>query len=137
MDKNKTTDGKEIWIVSSEPQLPDLIKNLITEQSHNYTIIKSSGAAVELINDTVKKPHLIITDNKIGEDDAGMEVLKEARKARIPSIILSGRDIENQAKAVNPDSAFIKKPFESNTQFTNAVERLLSETAEHFSGRGR
>ncbi len=138
LDKNNITDNKEIWIVGSDPQLPELIKKIIPGQNHNYTVVKSSGAAVELMNDTVKKPHLIITDNRIdGKDDAGMEVLKETRKARIPSMMLSSEGVENKAKAANPDSVLIRKPLTENAQFTSAVERMLSETAEHFSGMGR
>ncbi len=130
------TINKNVWIVSSDPQLAPLMEKLLKKEGHTVTKFTMPEAAIETLNDTPIKPDLIITDNLInGVEDAGMPLLREAKKACVQTIMQSSETIK-KTMATSLGALFIQKPYISNEYFTNTVKNVLAQSAHSTLGFG-
>ena len=133
--------GKDIWIVSSDAQLPILMERLLGGKHHNIKKFTSSGAAIEALSET--RPDLIITDIVInGVENAGMTVFKKAKTAGVKTIIQSsGDDISKpmMLEAKKLGAVFIKIPYMDNEHFINTFKNSLAQSigAERISSNGK
>lgn len=115
-------DRKDIWLVSEYRQLLGSLDKLLSANGYNVRQFHSSGAVVEEINDTARKPHLIISDTIDGVDD----ILNHARKANVPVIVQEAMGID------------IESPNKSNSFFLKAIADKIKqhESKELATGAG-
>jgi two-component system KDP operon response regulator KdpE len=100
-------------IIDDEPQIRRLLR--VTLEAHGYTVTDAATGNEGIIQAAQVQPEIILLDLGLPDID-GVEVLKRIREwSRVPVIILSVRDRENDKIAALDAGAddFVTKPFSS------------------------
>lgn len=96
-----TTKGKRVFVVEDDPLLRNLLEAKLEVSGLAHSTAKSGETAVEMIREY--KPHVIILDLMLPVK-SGFEILEELKKdpvlAKIPVVIFSNRDSEEDKKRV-------------------------------------
>jgi two-component system KDP operon response regulator KdpE len=100
-------------IIDDEPQIRRLLR--VTLEAHGYAVTDAATGNEGIIQAAQAQPEIILLDLGLPDLD-GVEVLKRIREwSRVPVIILSVRDRENDKVAALDAGAddFVTKPFSS------------------------
>lgn len=130
---------KDIWIVTEDKQLSKLMNKLLCKKGYNVKEFGSGGAVLEEMDDTIRKPHLIITDEfkEIGD------IVFKANKIYVPTIVQTESSGIESLK-LKLGTTVIKKPYQSNEAFLSVVEGELKKqelaansagSMDRYSGR--
>jgi two-component system, OmpR family, KDP operon response regulator KdpE len=111
MPSNKT--GNVVLVIDDEPQMRRLLR--VTLEANGYVIFDAASGQDGIVQAAQCRPEVILLDLGL-PDLEGVEVLKRIREwSRVPVIILSVRDRENDKIAALDAGAddFVTKPFGS------------------------
>lgn len=100
-------------IIDDEPQIRRLLR--VTLEAHGYAVTDAATGNEGIVQAAQTQPEIILLDLGLPDLD-GVEVLKRIREwSRVPVIILSVRDRENDKVAALDAGAddFVTKPFSS------------------------
>lgn len=122
--------AKDIWIISdydeSYPIISkssSIIKELLSGKGYNVRELKTTSAPIEQINDTEKKPDLIILDEAVGDFQ---KILQEAKTARIPIVVFLDKG-ERKNFADTMAVTAINTPISNNKAFLRFIEKKLNK----------
>ncbi|MEK6746598.1 MAG: hypothetical protein AABY33_06165 [Pseudomonadota bacterium] len=127
-------DRKDILVISDYEKSSSIMKKLLSAKGYKAEVLKSTSAPIERINDTEKKPDLIIIDKSV---EGFNEILKETKKANIPVIALMAKD-ETKNVAATIGVIVIRKPITNNDEFLSFIKKEINkqEFASSRGGRG-
>ncbi len=94
-------DGAAIMVVEDDPDLRDLLSQLLKFAGHSVTSAPDSDAAVALIAQSAIRPDILLTDYNLPSGQTGVDLLIRLRTMlaqNLPAIILTG-DISTEAVA--------------------------------------
>ena len=127
--------AKKIIAVDDDEQILDEIESIFEEIEGDYDIITSlSGEeTIKIIKE--ERPDLVITAIDIDEID-GLDIIKEAKKLNIATIVLSSRIDEETVGMIisyyKPDF-YIKKPID-RLKFIKSVKHIFKNKEDHIEG---
>lgn len=113
MNKSSNKSGHVVLIIDDEPQMRRLLR--VTLEANGYVVIDAASGLDGIVQAAQCRPEVILLDLGLPDLD-GVEVLKRIREwSRVPVIILSVRDRENDKIAALDAGAddFVTKPFGS------------------------
>lgn len=113
MNKSSNKTGNVVLVIDDEPQMRRLLR--VTLEANGYVVIDAASGQEGIIQAAQCRPEVILLDLGLPDLD-GVEVLKRIREwSRVPVIILSVRDRENDKIAALDAGAddFVTKPFGS------------------------
>jgi two-component system KDP operon response regulator KdpE len=102
-----------VLVIDDEPQIRRLLR--VTLEANGYGVIDATNGQEGIVQAAQSRPEIILLDLGLPDLD-GVEVLKRIREwSRVPVIILSVRDRENDKIAALDAGAddFVTKPFSS------------------------
>ena len=119
--------GAEIVIVEDDPDLLDLLAQLLRAQGHIVRCAADAAAAIKLIATGAVKPEILLTDYNLPAGQSGIDLLATLRGLLgqdLPGIILTG-DISTDALAniAGGNCLRLSKPVEPQ-ELVLAIERL-------------
>ncbi len=128
-----------IMLVEDDPDLLDLLAQLLRRQGHSVLCAATFDAAVEHVTRGALRPDLVLTDYNLPAGRSGVELLKVLRDklgTDLPAIILTG-DISTQAVAAIKDMGngadgtpgaclHLSKPVES-VALMRAIDQLVAK----------
>ncbi|MEO6215495.1 MAG: response regulator [Sphingomonas sp.] len=119
--------GKVI-IVEDDPDVRDLLEQLLKEHGHRVRKAANGIAALALVAKGAIRPDLVLADYNLPGALDGLEVIGEIRKVLnhpLPGIILTG-DISKaaQARIAGSDCVLLSKPVKAQ-ELAAAIEALL------------
>src|SRR5689334_11455018 len=98
-------------VIDDEPQIRRLLR--VTLESNGYDVVEAATGAEGIVQAAQCRPSVILLDLGLPDMD-GMSVLQRLREwSRVPVIILSVRDRENEKAAALDAGAddYVTKPF--------------------------
>ncbi len=138
-DPSSKTPAK-VLVIDDEPQIRRLLR--VTLESNGYSVHDASSGKDGLVQAAQTRPEVILLDLGLPDWD-GVEVLKRIREwSRVPIIILSVRDREND-KIVALDAGaddYVTKPFSSGellARLRTALRRSQPQSASAVFRRGK
>ncbi|AYJ84751.1 response regulator (plasmid) [Sphingomonas paeninsulae] len=122
-----TTTGK-IIIVEDDPDVRDLLEQLLKTSGHRVRKAATGSAALALVAKGAIRPDLILADYNLPGAMDGLDVIGHFRKVLnhpLPGIILTG-DISRatQARIASSDCVLLSKPVKAQ-ELSAAIEALL------------
>jgi two-component system CheB/CheR fusion protein len=119
--------GNKIVIVDDDPDVLELLAELISGDGHIVRTATDAAAALRLITDGAVRPDILLTDYNLPGDRNGLELVAEVRKYlsnNLPAIVLTG-DISSEtlAKIVNEDCLKLSKPIKAH-ELRAAIEKI-------------
>jgi two-component system KDP operon response regulator KdpE len=108
------TDRPHILVVDDEQQITRVLRTSLSAQGYDIRVANSGDMALEIMKDWT--PNLIITDLSMPSID-GVQLCREVRTlSRVPIIVLSVRDKEQQKVQALDAGAddYVTKPFNMN-----------------------
>jgi two-component system CheB/CheR fusion protein len=119
--------GAEIVIVEDDPDLLDLLTQLLRAQGHVVRCATDAASAIKLITAGAVRPEILLTDYNLPAGQSGIDLLSTLRgllRQELPAIILTG-DISSDALAhiSRRDCLLLSKPVEPQ-ELILAIERL-------------
>lgn len=119
--------NKTILIVEDEPDLLDLVREVLEMNGHTVLSAGSASEAVELWEKNSAQVELLITDLTLPQGTTGVALADQlrAQKPELKILYTSGHDREAAAEkySLAADAAFLKKPF-NPAALTSVVEAL-------------
>tara|TARA_Y100001933_G_scaffold264546_1_gene330767 strand:- start:5336 stop:6247 length:912 start_codon:yes stop_codon:yes gene_type:complete len=137
LDQFNGEEKKYLLLVEDDPEVQDLLKELLGEQ-YDMGIAEHGGEAMEKIR--TKEPDLIISDVMMPVMD-GVELCKQVKEnldtCHIPIILLTAKDsIKNKLEGIESGANdYISKPFRPDYLLLR-IQKLLEEREhikQHFS----
>lgn len=124
-----TTRSATILVIEDDPEIRDLLQQLLTDEGHVVLAVANGPAALKLMRMQVKATDLIISDYNLPSGMNGAQAIREIRNARgdeIPAIILTG-DISTRTVADLSSKHLIRlsKPVKPD-EVMNAIAQLLA-----------
>ncbi len=121
-----------IVVVEDDPDLRDLLAQVLRSRGHNVGCAANAQAATELIAHGAIRPDILLTDYNLPSGKSGVDLLIDLRallQADLPAIILTG-DISTEALARIADAqcAHLCKPVEAR-DLVQAIARLCPPAA--------
>jgi two-component system KDP operon response regulator KdpE len=123
-------DRPHILVVDDEPQITRVLRTSLSAQGYDIRIANSGEMALEIMKDW--SPSLIITDLSMPSVD-GIQLCRTVRaSSRVPIIVLSVRDKEQQKVEALDAGAddFVTKPFGMNELLARVRANLRRVPAE-------
>ena len=126
-------------VIDDEPQIRRLLR--VTLEANGYEVFDTANGQDGIAQAAQRRPEIILLDLGLPDLD-GVEVLKRIREwSRVPVIILSVRDRENDKIAALDAGAddFVTKPFGSGellARVRTTLRRSQSQTAEAIFRNG-
>ncbi len=126
---------KKILVVDDDEALLNSVESVLEQENKEYDVITSaSGAeAIELIRK--ESPEIVISAVDIDDVD-GIDIMKEARKNSIPTIILTSRTDDETVGMIKtyyrPDF-YMKKPLDSKELISN-IKSIFRSREERIEG---
>jgi two-component system CheB/CheR fusion protein len=122
-----TTSGK-IIVVEDDPDVRDLLEQLLKASGHRVRKAATGPAALALVAKGAIRPDLILADYNLPGAMDGLDVIGHVRKVLnhpLPGIILTG-DISKatQARIASSDCVLLSKPVKAQ-ELSAAIEALL------------
>jgi two-component system CheB/CheR fusion protein len=122
-----TTTGKVI-IVEDDPDVRDLLEQLLKTSGHRVRKTANGDGALALVAKGAIRPDLILVDYNLPGTLDGLDVIEHLRKVLdypLPGIVLTG-DISKatQARIASSDCVLLSKPVKAQ-ELTEAIEALL------------
>jgi DNA-binding NtrC family response regulator len=119
--------NKTILVVDDEPDLLDLLREILEMNGHTVITAASAGEALQLWEKNSSQIELLITDLTLPGGTTGV-TLSEQLKAHKPDLkvlFTSGHDraIVVEKYSLSPDATFLKKPF-SPDSLSRAVQSV-------------
>ncbi len=117
----------KVVIVDDDPDVLELLEQLLRADGHIVRVASDAAAALKLIAGGALRPEILLTDYNLPGGTNGLELLEELRAGlpyNLPAIILTG-DIskETLAKIAAEDCIQLNKPVKAQ-ELTAAIERL-------------
>ena len=117
----------EVVIVEDDPDLLDLLAQLLRSQGHNVRCAPDATTALALIAGGAVRPEMLLTDYNLPGGQSGIALLTQVRAMlgqNLPAIILTG-DISTEAIAMidGGDCIRLSKPVEPQA-LAQAMDRL-------------
>jgi len=119
-----------IVIVDDDPDVLDLLEQLLTGDGHIVRTACDGAAALKLVAGGVIRPEILLTDYNLPNGKDGLELLADLREmlqGDLPAIVLTG-DIsrETLAKIAAQDCIQLSKPVKPH-ELTSAIESLAPQ----------
>jgi two-component system KDP operon response regulator KdpE len=140
MTQNNTKSPTIALVIDDEPQIRRLLR--VTLEANGYTVIDAVNGKDGIVQAAQGRPEIILLDLGLPDLD-GVTVLKRIREwSRVPVIILSVRDRENDKIAALDSGAddFVTKPFSSGellARMRTALRRSQPQTANALFRSGK
>jgi two-component system CheB/CheR fusion protein len=120
-------NGHAIVIVDDDPDVLELLEQLLTGDGHIVRTACDAAAALTLVTGGVIRPEILLTDYNLPNGMDGLELLaglREMLQSALPAIVLTG-DIsrETLAKIAAQDCIQLSKPVKPH-ELTAVIERL-------------
>jgi len=134
-DAGKTArSGCEIILVEDDPDVLDLLAQLLKAEGHIVRIAPDGKTAVKLVSGGAIRPDIILADYNLPGGMNGLQLLAKLRNLLnhpVPGIILTG-DISTAslAEIALQDCVQLSKPVQPR-ELAAAMERLLPDSAPH------
>ncbi|MEO5626073.1 MAG: response regulator, partial [Dokdonella sp.] len=127
-DQQQAAATGKIILVEDDPEVRDLLEQLLTANGHRVRKAANGAAAVALVAKGAIRPDLILADYNLPGALDGLDAIGEVRNALnhpVPGIILTG-DISKatQARIAASDCTLLSKPVKAQ-ELTAAIEALL------------
>jgi len=119
-----------ILVVDDEPQITRVLRTSLSAQGYDIRVANSGEMALEIMKDW--QPNMIITDLSMPSVD-GVELCRKVRAvSRIPILVLSVRDKEQQKVEALDAGAddYVTKPFGMNELLARVRANLRRVPAE-------
>jgi two-component system, OmpR family, KDP operon response regulator KdpE len=113
MKPESTTPAQLALVIDDEPQIRRLLR--VTLEAEGYRVVDAATGQDGLVQAAQRRPDVVVLDLGLPDLD-GLEVLKRIREwSRVPVIILSVRDQEDEKVAALDSGAddYVTKPFNS------------------------
>jgi len=126
--------GEHVLVVDDEPELAEILADLLRSKSYSVTSFTSSKEALGCFSNNPDKFSLIVTDQTMPEL-SGIELVKNVSMIRpgFPVIIDSGYSEKiDEATAAKLNIRYLKKPIIPGDLFQSVAE-LLNQTEEDTS----
>jgi two-component system KDP operon response regulator KdpE len=127
-------------VIDDEPQIRRLLR--VTLEANGYSVSEAATGQAGIVQAAQSRPEIILLDLGLPDMD-GVEVLKRIREwSRVPVIILSVRDRENDKIAALDAGAddFVTKPFGSGellARLRTTLRRSQPQSAEAVYRAGK
>ena len=124
-----TPTPKKIVIVEDQPDVADLLEEMLSMDSYDVVKIHSSSGAVSLIQ--AEKPDLVLLDIMM-PDVSGLEVLRFMRREpsmqKTPVVIVSAKTLPADIRAGLDAgaTAYLTKPVDLNRLRKTVAQELLA-----------
>ena len=131
--KNEAPSSAIALVIDDEPQIRRLLR--VTLEANGYSVVDAVNGNEGIVQAAQSRPEVILLDLGLPDMD-GVEVLRRIREwSRVPVVILSVRDRENDKIAALDAGAddFVTKPFSSGellARLRTARRRSLPQAAE-------
>ncbi|WP_428489080.1 chemotaxis protein CheB [Rhodopila sp.] len=126
-DEPRTSSGAMILVVEDDPDLRELLGQLLTGEGHQVTSAPDGPAALDCLARCT--PDLLLADYNLPNGPNGLELVGSIRQALgqdVPVIILTGDVSIEKSSAVAGDScAQLNKPVKP-AELMSAIDHLLS-----------
>lgn len=125
-------DRHSIVIVDDDPDVLELLEQLLAGDGHIVRTACDAAAALKLVAGGVIRPEILLTDYNLPNGRDGLDLLADLREmlqSDLPAIVLTG-DIsrETLAKIAARDCIQLSKPVKPH-ELTSAIERLAPQGA--------
>jgi two-component system KDP operon response regulator KdpE len=133
MNSSAEKNAATVLVIDDEPQIRRLLR--VTLEANGYQVTDATTGQDGIVQAAQSRPEVILLDLGL-PDMEGVEVLKRIREwSRIPVIILSVRDRENDKIAALDAGAddFVTKPFNSGellARLRSALRRAQPQSAQ-------
>lgn len=117
---------KKVMIVDDDDTMNSLLKLLLEMDGFAVAVEPDGGSVLQTA--LREKPDAVLMDVHIGNAD-GLDLLRQIRKnpelERMPVVMSSGMDVEEQCRAAGA-AAFILKPYPPD-QLSSVLKKALSQ----------
>ncbi len=126
--------GCAIILVEDDPDVLDLLAQLLKAEGHIVRIASDGNAAVKLVSGGAIRPDIILADYNLPNGMNGLQLLAKLRNLLhhpVPGIILTG-DISTAslAEIALQDCVQLSKPVQAR-ELAAVIEQLLPDSAPH------
>lgn len=116
-----------IVVVDDDPDVLELLEQLLTDEGHSVKCATSAAEALKIITGGAMLPEILLTDYSLPGGTSGLELMHQLRSrlaAPLPAIILSG-DVSSEtlAKVAAQGCMQLSKPVKPR-ELLSAIERL-------------
>jgi DNA-binding response OmpR family regulator len=125
-------DPVAVLIVEDEPDVRDILEYLFTSEGYQSLTAANAGEAWEHIQHG--SPEVVILDVEL-PDESGLEFCRKIRPYRIPVIMVSSHDRDDEVVAGLETGAadYVRKPF-NNRELLLRVRRLIEQSTPEHEG---
>jgi DNA-binding response OmpR family regulator len=129
-----STTKARILIVEDEPQMCELLGEIVSDEGFDAHCVRSDRAAYAALRSELRENcACMIVDVNLGSGTTGYDVARFARQLRpqLPVIYVSGQttEVSYQANGV-PGSLFVPKPFTPD-ELMEQVHKLVGDNDDH------
>lgn len=126
----------KIVIVDDDPDVLDLLEQLLSAEGYIVRTAPDASAALKLITRGAIKPDIVLTDYNLPGDRNGLELLAEVRRklsVDLPAIVLTG-DISSETFALidKEDCIQLSKPVKAE-ELRAAIRQVIPQEAPEAS----